>query len=373
MRVHQMGSALGYGDAITNHILALDRLLRGWGLETAVYGHTVEARLGDVAQLDVAYRDDDPADLLIYHYSAYCDNIDLYRRSRHRKVLVYHNITPAHFFRPYDLFLESICAQGRAALPLLRDCELAIGVSEYNRQELVEVGFAPERTTVLPILLDPTVFAAAPRDERLFRRLSQPIGATLLFVGRVAPNKGHLDLLKLLAAYRHAVDPHARLHLVGARFLPRYDAVLDRLAQRLGLQDAVTFTDRVSLAELKAYYAAGSLFVCASQHEGFCVPLLEAMQVGLPILARAAAAVPDTLGEAGVLYHEGADWDTLAETVGVLVEDGGLRARLVARGRQRLADFAPDRVATQWRTLLAQLGVPLDDRTTLTEFTELGE
>ena len=369
MRVFQMGSALGYGDAVTNHMLALDRLLRGWGLETALYGHQVEPRLGDAAQLDSAYRDDDPNDLLIYHYSVYCSNIDLFRRSRHRKIVVYHNITPAHFYRPYDPFMEAVCNQGRAVLPLLRECELGVGVSEYNRRELVEAGFAPERTAVLPILLDQDAFASVRRDEKVFRRLSQSKGANLLFVGRGAPNKAHADLLTLLAAVREGVDPHAHLWLVGSRFLPRYDAMLDRLARRLGIAEAVTFTDRVSLGELKAYYEGGSVFVCASQHEGFCVPLLEAMGAGLPILARAAAAVPDTLGQSGVLYHA-ADYGVLAETVGLLVEDEGLRGKVVAGQRRRLADFAPDRVAEQTRQLLLSLGVPLPAPTSLTEFTE---
>ncbi|MCW5854317.1 MAG: glycosyltransferase family 4 protein [Anaerolineae bacterium] len=360
MRIHQVGSALGYGDAVTNHMLALDRLLRGWGLATALYGHTVEPRLGEVAAPDTAYRDDDPSDLLIYHYSVYCPNIDLFRRSRHRKLLIYHNITPAHFYTPYHEELERLCQRGRDALPLLRECELGVGVSEYNRRELVEAGFAPDRTAVLPILLDLDAFSSTRRDEKVFRRLSQSAGANLLFVGRGAPNKAHGDLLKLLAAYRQSVDPHAHLWLVGSRFLPRYDAVLDRLAQRLGVADAVTFTDRVSLAELKAYYAGASVFVCASQHEGLCVPLLEAMVFGVPILARAAAAVPDTLGASGVLYHT-ADYGVLAETVGVLVGDEGLRGQVVAGQRRRLADFAPHRVAAQWRATLLALGIPIGD------------
>ena len=355
-----MGSVLCYGDAITNAIAALDRQMTSWGLTTRVYGANVEAARIPKAELDTAYRDDDPDDLLIYHYSAYCENYQLFRQSRHRKVLVYHNITPAHFYTPYHEELERLCQQGRDALPLLRECEVGVGVSEYNRQELVQAGFAPDRTSVLPILLDLDAFSSTRRDERVFRRLAQSAGANLLFVGRGAPNKAHADLLKLLAAYREGVDPHAHLWLVGSRFLPRYDALLDGLAQRLGVAEEVTFTDRVSLSELKAYYEGGSVFVCASQHEGFCVPLLEAMAFGVPILARAAAAVPDTLGHSGVLYHD-ADYGALAETVGVMVGDVGLREQLVEGQRRRLADFAPDRVAAQWRDLLLALDVPLGD------------
>ncbi len=359
MVIHQMGSVLCYGDAITNAIAALDRQLTAWGFATRIYGADIAAARMPKAELDTAYRSDNPDDLLIYHYSAYCDNYRLFQQSRQRKILVYHNITPAEFYRPYDPFMEAVCAQGRAVLPMLTECDLALGVSEYNRQELIEVGFDERRTGVLPILLDQDHFAATARDNRVYRRLTQSGWTNLLFVGRVAPNKAHQDVIKLFAAYQ-AVNPRSRLWLVGARFVGQYDAALDRLVARLGLQECVTFTDRVTLAELKAYYEAADAFVCASRHEGFCVPLLEAMYFGVPILARAETAIPSTLGDAGVLYHE-PDYGVLAETLGVMIEDTGLRAQLIERQHQRLADFAPARVIDRLREALTQVGVPVPD------------
>ncbi len=374
MRIHQLGSALGYGDAVTNHILTLDRLFKQWGLASAVYGQQVEDRLAHLAQPDTALVEhlDTPDDLLIYHYSVYCDNIDLYRRARQCKMLIYHNITPAHFFAPYNAELESLCLWGRAALPDLADCDLALGVSEYNRQELVAAGFEPSRTGVLPILLDLDQFATTARDERVYQRLRRDGATNILFVGRVTPNKAFEDIIKLFAAYHTAVNPRAQLWLVGARILPLYNDVLDRLVARLGLGEAVTFTDRVTLAELKAYYEGADAFVCASRHEGFCVPLIEAMHFGIPILARAETAIPATLDGAGVLYHQ-PSYDVLAETLGLMVEPDGvethgrapLRAQLIARQRQRLADFAPARVINRLRAVLSQVGVPLPSDATV--------
>jgi glycosyltransferase involved in cell wall biosynthesis len=180
----------------------------------------------------------------------------------------------------------------------------------------------------------------------------------ILFVGKVAPNKAFEDLIKVFCSYYRYVNRRARLILVGARFLPRYDQVLDELVARLDLADAVVFTSRVPLRDLKAYYEAADLFLCASRHEGFCVPLLEAMYFDLPILARAETGVPYTLGQASVQFHE-LDYALLAEVIHLLVEDGALRRQVVANQRQRLDDFAPARVESRLREALQSVGVPV--------------
>lgn len=360
MIVHQMGSILAFGDAVTNQILEIDRRLRAWGLATRIFGASVDAMLGGQAQLDVGYEPyiENDDDLLIYHYSAYCDNHRLYLRSRNRRLLVYHNVTPAAFFRPFDATYEGLCARGRALLPRLRECDLALGVSEYNRRELVDAGFAAERTGVLPIFLSLADLEAASRDERLYRQLKAGGTANVLFVGRVAPNKAFEDLLTLFAAYSR-LNCNSRLILAGARFLPRYDALLDRLVGRLGLSDRVVWTGRVSLAKLRTYYESANLFLCASKHEGFCVPLLEAMHFDLPVLARAMAAVPDTLGQAGVQYHQ-LDHAVLAEVMDLLIGDQALRARVIAGQRHRLQELAPGCVEVKLVEILSSLGVALE-------------
>lgn len=357
-----MGSVLTFGDAVTNDILEIDRRLRAWGLTTRIFGANVDAAPDDRVQIDTGYEPfaENKDDLLIYHYSAYCDNHQLYLRSRNRRLLVYHNVTPADFFRPFDATYEQICARGRALLPRLNGCDLAVGVSEYNRQELVDAGFAPERTGVLPILMCMDDLQAVPRDEGLYRQLRAGGTANVLFVGRVAPNKAFEDLLTLFAAY-HRLNRNSRLILAGARFLPRYDQMLERLAGRLGVAGSVLWTNRVSLREVKTYYQAADLFLCASKHEGFCVPLLEAMHFDLPILARAAAAVPATLGQAGVQFHQ-LDHAVLAEVMDLLIADQALRTKVIAGQRQRLRELAPGRVEITLAEILSSLGVVLARR-----------
>ncbi len=353
-----MGSVLSLGDAVTNHIVEIDRRLSAWGFDTCIYGSDISGVRLSKAQLDTAYHQflDDSEDLLIYHYSAYCDNASLFRRSRNRKVLIYHNITPAEYFQPYDPTYEALCSRGRELLSELAGCDLAVGVSEYNRQELVNAGFAAERTGILPLFLGVSDFERATRDDSLYRRLKSGGMTTVLFVGKVAPNKAFEDLIKVFYAYHHHINPRSRLLLAGARFLPAYDRALDGLVTRLGLEDAVIFTNRITLAELKACYQAADLFLCASRHEGFCAPLLEAMYFDVPILARAEAGVPYTLGQAGIQFHqpEGA---VLAELAAILLQDLPLRRQVVATQRQRLADFQPDRVEASLCEVLEKVGI----------------
>jgi glycosyltransferase involved in cell wall biosynthesis len=177
----------------------------------------------------------------------------------------------------------------------------------------------------------------------------------LLYVGRLAPNKGCDDLIKILYAYRKYVYPDAHLWLVGDRSLLIYTQYLENLAARLGLQDAVTLAGRVSLNALRTYYEAADLFVYASRHEGFGVPLVESMYFDVPILAYKATAVPETLGNAGVLFDAFA-YPEIAEMVHLLATDAATRQAIIANQRQRLADFTPERVEAGLHHVLAQLG-----------------
>jgi hypothetical protein len=171
-----MGSVLSVGDAVTNHIFEIDRRMRSWGFTTRVYGADVVNAPGHWAELDSTYEGylDNREDLLLYHYSAYCDNYRLFQRSRNRKVVIYHNITPAEFFRPYDARYESLCSRGRAILGELTECDFALGVSEYNRSELVAAGFSSERTGVLPLFLAESDFTATMCDPRRYQGSRSP-------------------------------------------------------------------------------------------------------------------------------------------------------------------------------------------------------
>ena len=358
MRVHQISFAIIPGDAISNHVLEIDRRLRTWGLETDIFAQHIAPEMADSARPDYEYTAHlhEPNNLLIYHYGLYSPSVRYFQATRGRRVLVYHNVTPAGYFRGWDREQELLCDVGRRTLPSLLDCDLALGVSEFNRSELVALGFPRERTGVLPILLSQGAFEATTAERTLLERLCDYPGVSFLTVGRIAPNKAIEDLIRIFYVYHQIINPQSRLFLVGSRYLAAYDEQLDALVEALGLQDSVVFTGLVSLPQLKAYYQAADLYLHASHHEGFCVPLLESMYFRVPLLARKAAAVPETLGDSGVLFTQ-LGYREVAEMAHLLVTDQALRARIIARQSERLQDFAPARVELRLRDILGRLDI----------------
>jgi glycosyltransferase involved in cell wall biosynthesis len=208
---------------------------------------------------------------------------------------------------------------------------LGMAVSQYNEAELVEAGFP--RTTVAPFLIDLRTLDLEPDAA-----VKAAAGTTWLFVGRLAANKAQHDIVKAFAAYRRFHDTDAHLVLVGGGGDGKYGKTLTRFVHGLGLDDAVTIAGEISAEALAAYYEIADVFVSASEHEGFCVPLLEAMHHGVPIVAYAAAAIPETLGNAGLLLHD-KDPCTVAAAVDRVVRDDALRRQLIDAGSRRVPTF----------------------------------
>lgn len=357
MKVYHLGHGIIPDDAVTTHLLEIDRRLRTWGFATEIFAQHVAPEFQHLAHLDTEFRSylGRQDDLLIYHYSIYTPNTELFCAFQGSKILVYHNIT-AHFFHRWDRRQELLCDMGRRALTSLSSCTLGLGDSEYNRKELVEAGFSPERTGVLPIFLQMEELERLPTNKQLLERLRADGYVNFVSVGRIVPNKAIEDVIRIFHVYHRHINPHSRLLLVGSRYLPAYDAQIDKLVQALGLADAVSLTGRVSLPDLKTYYQAADVYLTASLHEGFCVPLIESMYFGVPIIARRAAAIPETLGEAGVLFTR-LGYIEVAEMAHLLATDAELRARVISTQRQRLSAFAPARVEEQLRLALQRVGI----------------
>ena len=338
MRVHQIVPRLDEGDAVSHQALSIHFLLRKWGFDSRIYATGTDGFGKRYAAPDRDYvpfmnREED---LLVFHYLLYCGNVEMYLRSKNRKVLVYHNITPPDHYKDFHLPLYQACLRGREMLPSLGECELALGDSEYNRRELVEAGFPEEKTGVLPI--NPTTgrLDGVREDRGLLRYLSDG-RVNLLFVGRVVPHKKVDDVIRLFTAYCRGVNARSRLLVVGSP-ITAYQAALLSLCRKLAVEDRVIMTGKVSDGVLKSCYLASRYYISMSEHEGFCVPILEAFHFGLPVLAYAAAAVPETMGAAGVLFDR-KDYPLLAELLGRLDRDEVTRRRIVEAQRRRLEDF----------------------------------
>jgi glycosyltransferase involved in cell wall biosynthesis len=250
-----------------------------------------------------------------------------------------------------------LAALGRQELRSLADrVDLALGDSEFNRQELEELGFP--RTGVMPIAVDMERLTAAPRRPALEKILGGDGFINFLFVGRIVPNKRIEDHIRLAEMYKRYIDSYYRFIFVG-RYdgLPRYYSMIRALiVQYRMLPERFIFTGAVPDDDLAAYYRWADAYISLSEHEGFCVPLVEAMATDVPVLAYAAGAVPETLGGAGVLFWP-KDFEFAAEMLGTLVYDRPVRDRIISGQRRRVRDFAPDRIEQRLKEVLATLGV----------------
>jgi L-malate glycosyltransferase len=356
MIINQWVPAAHRGDAIGDSARRVRDMLRAAGHDSDLYALTIDEDVRD----DVRPFSDAGArqgHITIFHFALPSSMTEAFASLSGIRVLQYHNITPARFFGPYDARMFRLAALGRQELRSLAGrVDLALGDSEFNRQELEELGFP--RTGVMPIAVDMERLTAAPRRPALEKILGGDGFINFLFVGRIVPNKRIEDHIRLAEMYKRYIDSYYRFIFVG-RYdgLPRYYSMIRALiVQYRMLPERFIFTGAVPDDDLAAYYRWADAYVSLSEHEGFCVPLVEAMATDVPVLAYAAGAVPETLGGAGILFSP-KDFEFAAEMLGTLVYDRPVRDRIISGQRRRLRDFAPDRIEQRLKEVLATLGV----------------
>ena len=360
--VHQVLATLGYGDAIGHEVLGIQRVLRAAGYRSEIFVETADPRLEDLTR---DYRDlideSSPDNVLIHHFSIGSRASRVAYALPDKMVLVYHNITPPEFFIGVHPLLVQLCFMGRRELGAYRDrCVLGLGDSAFNREELDALGFP--RTGVLPVVPS---FAHLENTAAGTMAGSFDDGWTnILFVGRMIPNKKIDDLIRIFHAYKTRCNPRSRLLLVGSYGgFDLYFAMLQQLIASLKLPD-VFFMGHVSNEELSAFYDGADLFLCASEHEGFCVPLMEAFHKRVPVLAYAATAVPATMDGGGVLYDT-KDPAHVASIMQAILDDEALSDRVLdaqdaALARLQRQDFDGTLLRFVQEALAAPSGVAPD-------------
>jgi glycosyltransferase involved in cell wall biosynthesis len=352
MIVNQWIPAAHRADAVGDSARRMRTALRALGHQSDIYALTIDPDLrDDVLPWDEASTRG--ADVTIYHYALPSPLTAPFARLASGRVLLYHNITPARFFAPFDAGVFGLARAGRAELASLVGVpDLALGVSEFNRAELEAMGF--ERTGVLPLAIDLERLTNAP-DRPAIRRMLTDDWANILFVGRIVPNKKIEDHIFLAEHYKRYVDARYRFIFVGRHdIMPRYYAMIRALIDRFRmLPERFVFTGPLPDEELAAVYRASHAYVSLSEHEGFCAPLVEAMAMDVPVMAYGAGAVPETLGGAGLMFTT-RDYEPAAELLGQVIYDQSLRARVIEAQRARAAHFAPARVENDLRALLSR-------------------
>ena len=350
--IHQLVAGFSNGDAISNESLVLRDVFRSWGFASEIFSEArrILPELRKQAHDIAAYEEQSkPDDVALLHLSIGSAVNTLFPKLPCRKAILYHNATPSHYFDLVNPETARNLAVGREQIKSLAGAaEVNMADSRFNADEMVEMGYG--HVDVLPLVLDFDALTAS-RDAAISRRFDD--GKTnILFVGRCVPNKRIEDALQAFYCYHRRVNPNSRfIHVGSSAGSERYYYLLVARAKEMDLQN-VHFLGSVPQAWLNAAYARADLFLCMSEHEGFCIPVLESMAAGIPVLAYSAGAVPETMAGAGVLFHE-KDYAAVAEMMGLLTSDSPLRKAILGAQRERIERYRARELAAELHELLS--------------------
>lgn len=350
MRVIQMLSTMAYGDAIGNDTIALKKVIEDLGYETAIYAESIVPPINNSIALPVSKIKECKEDIIIYHLSTGSElNYKLAEYSA-RKIVIYHNVTPPHFFLGNNELFYHVTKQALEGVQYLSDkVDYCLSDSDFNKQELLDIGYRCP-IDILPILVPFEDYKKQP--NRKIINSYQDGKTNIIFTGRIAPNKCQEDVIRAFYCYKKYFDSSARLFLVGS--FKQEDIYYQRLVnyvEKLELED-VYFTGHIKFDEVLAYYKIADVFLCMSEHEGFCVPLLEAMFFDIPIIAYNCTAIPFTLSGSGIMLNE-KEPIVAAKMIHLLLNDMPLREKVLHNQRIRLKDFAYDKIREQFEKYLA--------------------
>jgi len=341
----QLLPTISYGDAVGNNAIAIKELFSSLSYETDIYAEIIDQRLPASHNIKNAYLlpDLNSEDVLIYHLSVGSILAKKLQRFKCRKIAIYHNVTPKEYFINYNRILMYNCKRGLEDVKTLRGTfDYCIADSSFNRSDLVSYGYKCP-IDVCPILLPFNDYANTPNEDVI--KGCKDGKVNILFVGRMVPNKKFEDIIAAFSSYIKQYNSNAKLILVGDyEGTESYQKRIQDYSWLLGISENIIFTGKVSFDEILAYYRVADIFICMSEHEGFCVPLVEAMYFDVPIIAYAAAAVPETLAESGILLEE-KDPLLTAGLIDRLMTDMQLRKYIIEGQRERLKDFAYEKVS----------------------------
>ena len=348
-RVIQLTPTLSFGDAVSNDVFAMNEVLTRLGYENYIVAINISKKVKGRA-ISINKFVSNPNDIFIYHMSI-GNEISEYVASANvkKKLMVYHNITPAHFFNGISP-LNVPCKNGRDELVKLARCiDFAICDSDYNKQELDELGY--KATATLPIVFDKSEYLYVDPTEKIIEKYGDDGYTNIIFVGRIAPNKKQEDIIQSFHLYNKYINSKSRLFLVGA--VVTTEAYMDAIKNYIieNKIENVIFSGHVSFPDIIAYYNVASIFLCESEHEGFCVPLLEAMTFDVPIIAYQSSAIPYTMGGSGIIFKE-KNHPLVAELINLVQTNNEFRQQIIQKQRERLEFFDIEKTKEKFAELI---------------------
>ena len=346
MRIVQLVPTVAYGDAVGNDAIALKQVLKSIGCDTEIYSESVVPPLDRHTALNVKEMPElVEEDIAILHLSTGAELNYEFGNYKCRKVIRYHNVTPPHFFADNDPFIRGINEWAlQAVKDLAERADYCLADSEFNKQDLIQMGYTCP-IDVLPILIPMDDYKKQPNKGVL--KKYQDDWVNIVFTGRIAPNKCQEDIIRAFTCYKNEINPKSRLFLLGSyKEENLYYRKLRQYVKELKVKDVI-FTGHISFDSILAYYKLATVFLCMSEHEGFCVPLVEAMLFDVPVIAYDSTAIPYTLQGSGFLLDTKEPM-VAAKVIDRLCRDEQLRAQILSNQRIRLQDFAYDKIREQF-------------------------
>lgn len=350
MRVIQILTTLSFGDAVGNDTRALKDVIEEMGFDTSIYAENIDPRLPKNTAFHIdSLKNLSTDDVIIYHKSTGTDlsfKLDSYKC---RKIMIYHNITPPEFFKPYNTASASLTEYGLEGVKYLKDkIDYCLAVSSFNKSNLIDMGYECP-IDIRPILIPFDDYRKKP-DEKIIKKYSDDGYVNIIFVGRIAPNKKQENVIRAFYQYKK-INPKSRLIFVGSYSgMENYYERLLKYTEVLGLDDVI-FTGHIKFDEILAYYKIADLFLCMSEHEGFCVPLVEAMFFDVPVIAYDTSAIGDTLGGSGILLDDN-NPVFVSMVMNRLMSDENLRKFIIEGQRKRLEDFQYNKIKNMFEKYL---------------------
>lgn len=342
MKIIQLLPTISFGDAVGNDTLALKKVISELGYETEIYSENVDERLPKKSAHKLSKIPKlNKNDIIIYHKSTGTGMSFELDKYKCHKMMIYHNVTPPHFFAPYSLRSAELTKYGLEGMKYLSDkIEYCMADSEFNRQNLIDAGYKCP-IDVRPILIPFDDYKKTPNESVIKKYRDGYVN--IIFVGRIAPNKKQEDIIRTFYYYKKYINSKSRLIFVGSYSgMESYYDRLTRYVKALELDDVV-FTGHIPFADILAYYHAADVFLCMSEHEGFCVPLVEAMFFDVPVVAYSSCAVPYTMNGSGAVIDT-KDPVEVAMLIDRIVNDSVLKDKLIKSQRERLKDFSYEEV-----------------------------
>ncbi len=352
MIIEQFLPAFHYGDAIGNSTLSFHKYLLEKGIDSRIISLTIDENMRDKASFFKDYRESSES-IKILHFAVPSELTDFFIKTKGKKVMVYHNITPAHFFVGFSDEFVKFTNEGRNHLKRLKDSfDMSIADSEYNAQELRELSY--RNVFVFPIMINFEEYSK-PFNKPYYNLLNDE-RKNIIFVGRISPNKKIEDLIKVLFFYKKFISPSIRLIVAGntATLLKYFYSVRDLASRFFLTSDDIVFTGHIPFDELLSVYKLGDIFLSMSEHEGFCLPLIESCCFQVPIIAYDAGAVSETINEAGIIVKN-KNYEYIAGLVDEVIFNKKLNSKLKNYEKKRVEKYFNDSNPEKFLLILNKL------------------